>query len=120
MGNNYGGIYVQLDRASILGDAIEYVMELEKQVKDLQLELEEHSDDDGGVGHQDQIHPDVLNHTGTKSRPKSEINGKLSNGSHRKISTSSNGNTDKIQQVEENDKLQQMEVVQLVLFIVRI
>lgn len=95
-------------------------MELEKQVKDLQLELEEHSDDDGTGGgrNPDQIHPVVLSHNGTKNRPKSD-NGKLTNGSQREISTNSNGSTDpsrKNQDVEENDKLQQMEV-QLVLFI---
>ncbi|XVF45554.1 hypothetical protein PTKIN_Ptkin02bG0215400 [Pterospermum kingtungense] len=36
----------KLDRASILGDAIEFVKELQDQAKELQDELEEHSDKD--------------------------------------------------------------------------
>ncbi|KAE8735787.1 Phospholipase-like protein family, putative isoform 1 [Hibiscus syriacus] len=39
----------KLDRAAILGDAIEFVKELQNQVKELQDELEEHSDNDNGA-----------------------------------------------------------------------
>ncbi|XP_038723455.1 transcription factor ABORTED MICROSPORES-like isoform X1 [Tripterygium wilfordii] len=103
----------KLDRASILGDAIEFVKELKRQAKELQDELEDHDHSDDDDDH-NSVMPDILSQNGGPSVGTSIKSGhdhhhhKSPNGFYGTASISKQNNNQDSESTA--DKAQQMEV----------